>query len=663
MRTGNNYHGNLSASLASSGDSDDGGVPPPPRKKQRVSSSSSGTASASTPAAASLSLLGSLAMQATNGCPQPAQQHKENESNGLQNGAAKDDQAFKFKARSDQDIVRLIGQYLRGLGLNTTADQLILESGCRLDHPSAAKFQAHVLDGEWASADSDLNELKPLLGTPQTLEKMKFLLLEQKYLEHLEDGRPMDALHVLRHELTPLKYNTKRVHELSGYMMCGSCDDLRVTAQWEGKGKVSRQKLMEKLQFYLPPTVMLPPRRLQTLLGQAIEHQKDRCLYHNAKSDDDLENISLLMDHACSRDQFPCETVQILNDHCDEVWFCKFSNDGTKLATGSKDTTVIIWDVNPDTLELRCRRTLEGHSYGVSYLSWSPDDQHLIACGPDDCSELWIWNVETGDLRVKMTQSPEDSLTCCSWHKDGKKFVSGGTRGQFYQCDLDGQILDTWEGVRVQCLWCKSDGKTVLAADTHHRIRGYIFEELNDFNIIQEDHAIMSFTCNDTGRWALLNVATQGAHLWDLQDRCLVRKFQGVTQGFFTIHSCFGGVNQDFIASGSEDNRVYIWHVRRELPIAELVGHTRTVNCVSWNPLYPQMLASASDDGTVRIWGPAEHYNNLKKSASLCSTSSSSSGSGSIPNSDQPNVMLDPLNFLLFSADASSDSVGVPKCC
>lgn len=39
-------------------------------------------------------------------------------------------------------------------------------------------------------------------------------------------------------------------------------------------------------------------------------------------------------------------------------------------------------------------KTLEGHAYGVSYLAWSPDDTYLIACGPDDCSELWLWNVQ-----------------------------------------------------------------------------------------------------------------------------------------------------------------------------------------------------------------------------------------------------------------------------
>lgn len=49
--------------------------------------------------------------------------------------------------------------------------------------------------------------------------------------------------------------------------------------------------------------------------------------------------------------------------------------------------------------------------------------------------------------------------------------------------DLDGNLLDSWEGVRVQCLWCLNDGKTVLASDTHQRIRGYNFEDLTDRNM------------------------------------------------------------------------------------------------------------------------------------------------------------------------------------
>lgn len=116
--------------------------------------------------------------------------------------------------------------------------------------------------------------------------------------------------------------------------------------------------------------------------------------------------------------------------------------------------------------------------------------------------------------------------------------------------------------------------------------------------------------------------------MWDLQDRCLLRCYQGITQGLYTIHSCYGGCNDSFIASGSEgimlhtnvyirtcelrlcvhththtDHHVYIWHHRRESPVIVLRGHSRAVNCVSWNPTRHHMLASASDDGTVRIWG------------------------------------------------------------
>ncbi|XP_025995831.1 WD repeat-containing protein 26 isoform X1 [Solenopsis invicta] len=538
----------------------------------------------------------------------------------------------KIMDKTNQDIVRLIGQHLKTVGLDRTADLLMQESGCRLDHPAAAKFRQHVMDGDWNKADHDLNELKSFLNSAnQSLVEMKFLLLEQKYLEYLEEGMVFDALHVLRNELTPLGHNTGRVHQLSLFMMCSGRDELQTRAGWDGKGPASRAALMDRLQRFLPPSIMLPPRRLHSLLCQAVEMQNQLCTYHITHSQQaSLENVSLLVDHNCGKEQFPCHTIQVLHDHCDEVWYCKFSPDGLKLATGSKDMTVIVWDVDPETLKVTHRKTLEGHTYGVALIAWSPDSSHLIACGPEDCPELWLWSIDTPDceLRVKLTQSTDDSLTACAWHRDSNKFVAGGLRGQFYQCDMDGNVSDSWEGVRVKCLWCRSDGRTVLAADTHHRIRSYTFDDLGDATILQEDHPVMSFSVNKTDRLALLNVANQGVHLWDLEDKCLVRRFQGVTQGHFTIHSCFGGVNQDFIASGSEDNKVYVWHIKRELPIATLTGHSRTVNCVSWNPVYHQMMASVSDDFTVRIWGPRSFSSDGENDATISLETNSSNSSG-----------------------------------
>lgn len=147
----------------------------------------------------------------------------------------------------------------------------------------------------------------------------------------------------------------------------------------------------------------------------------------------------------------------------------------------------------------------------------------------------------------------------------------------------------------------------------------------SDFDILREPHPIMTFSINSADRLALLNVSNQGLHLWDIEDKCLVRRFQGIRQSNFAIHSCFGGVNESFVASGSEDKVVYIWHIKREEPLAKLAGHTKTVNCVSWNPVYPSLLASASDDATVRIWGPKPNGSNATTESDDSSSSSSSS--------------------------------------
>ena len=45
----------------------------------------------------------------------------------------------------------------------------------------------------------------------------------------------------------------------------------------------------------------------------------------------------------------------------------------------------------------------------------------MIVCGPEDSSELWIWNTETGELKTKVNHSPDDSLTSAAWHPEGRE--------------------------------------------------------------------------------------------------------------------------------------------------------------------------------------------------------------------------------------------------
>lgn len=52
---------------------------------------------------------------------------------------------------------------------------------------------------------------------------------------------------------------------------------------------------------FLPASVMLPPRRLEVLLQQALELQKIRCPLHNTNVDMTLSMQTLLVDHACTK--------------------------------------------------------------------------------------------------------------------------------------------------------------------------------------------------------------------------------------------------------------------------------------------------------------------------------------------------------------------------
>ena len=49
----------------------------------------------------------------------------------------------------------------------------------------------------------------------------------------------------------------------------------------------------------------------------------------------------------------------------------------------------------------------------------------------------------------------------------------------------------------------------------------------------------------------------QGIHLWDIATRNLVRKYRGASQVHYLIYSCFGGLNNNFIASGSEGKHFF----------------------------------------------------------------------------------------------------------
>ena len=56
------------------------------------------------------------------------------------------------------------------------------------------------------------------------------------------------------------------------------------------------------------------------------------------------------------------------------------------------------------------------------------------------------------------------------------------------------------------------------------------------------------------------------------------------------------------IFSGAEDHCAHVWDRNFGTKLTTLKGHSNVVNCVAFNPVNQQMLVSASDDQTIRVW-------------------------------------------------------------
>jgi hypothetical protein len=61
------------------------------------------------------------------------------------------------------------------------------------------------------------------------------------------------------------------------------------------------------------------------------------------------------------------------------------SPEGTLAATGGYDEAARLWDLRDGALV----RALEGHTYGLAALAWTPDGAHLVAAGADQSLRVW----------------------------------------------------------------------------------------------------------------------------------------------------------------------------------------------------------------------------------------------------------------------------------
>ena len=131
--------------------------------------------------------------------------------------------------------------------------------------------------------------------------------------------------------------------------------------------------------------------------------------------------------------------VAVLRGHSESVYALSFSADSSRLASGSRDNTVRLWDGAtgaPIT-------TLEGHLQPVTSLYFSPDGFQLTSGSHDNT--VRSWDSSTG-IPIATLEGHSESVTSLSFSPEGSQLASGSR-------DFTMRLWDGSTGVPSMVTW------------------------------------------------------------------------------------------------------------------------------------------------------------------------------------------------------------------
>jgi WD40 repeat protein len=302
-------------------------------------------------------------------------------------------------------------------------------------------------------------------------------------------------------------------------------------------------------------------------------------------------------------------TKAVLEGHTDKVIDVAFSPNNSKIASGSRDKTIKIWDAATGGVE----NTLKGHTDWVTSVAFSPDGLR-IASGSNDRT-VRIWDAVNGK-ELELFKGPMGAIQEVVFLPDGRILASvSGTKvvsifdmREVKAHGLKAKPLLLWGlDERATSIAFNSDGtKIAYGSDTlriwdakdgekaAHAPKGDTFINFFDIAFNRDGTKIASGSFN-------------AVSIWDASTRELLHKFDGnESQVMGVAFSPDGGT----ILSGSvdpENNKgiVSIKNVETGDLLQTLNLDTAgPVLCITFSP-DGKYIAAGSDDKSVRLWSTA----------------------------------------------------------
>ena len=210
-----------------------------------------------------------------------------------------------------------------------------------------------------------------------------------------------------------------------------------------------------------------------------------------------------------------------LHGHKSPVNSVSFSPDGKKLASGSFDNTIILWDVET---QKQIEQPLYEHKSKVFSkvfsVSFSPDGKKL-ASGSED-GTIILWDVETQKPIGMPLIGHKTIVMSVSFSQDGKMLASGS---------WDSTII-LWD-VKTQ----KPIGQPLYGHD----------KVVHSLSFNHDDTTLAS------GSW------DQTILLWNMKTKKPIKRLYGHSH---YIHSVSFSPDGNMLASGSRDNTIILWDLK-----------------------------------------------------------------------------------------------------